>query len=61
MSPEQLVTLSNFLNTQANLPVDIQLIAEELKTTLTPVVEPTPVEEVPVEPEVETPIVPSEE
>lgn len=35
MSPEQLKTLSDFLNTVPNLPAEIIAIAEQLKVTLT--------------------------
>lgn len=51
MTPEQIASLSAFLNTQADLPVDIQVIAEELKASLTPV----PVVESTPEPVVEAP------
>lgn len=34
MTPEQIEALSAFLNNQANLPVNIQAIADELKALL---------------------------
>lgn len=54
MTPEQLVTLSAFLNTQANLPVEIQEIANSLKVYLTPASNPVAVEE-------EVPVTPTED
>lgn len=33
MTKKQIATLSHFLNTQSNLPISIQEIAEELKKT----------------------------